>query len=261
MRAIIRVTNVVTKFGDKVVHDGLDLTMNQGEIYGIIGGSGSGKTVLLKEMIMLQTPTSGDIEVLGYNLAHISYQEAQMLRKKWGVLFQFGALFSSLSVAENIEILLKEYTKIKGDMRSKIVFSKLDLVGLPRSVAKLRPSELSGGMKKRAALARALCMEPQLLFLDEPTSGLDPISAREFDRLILDLRDILGTTIVMITHDRKTTLGTVDRLAVIADKRIVAEGEIAQVKQSDHPFVQKFFAQEYSMQERRVSKGERYHVQ
>ena len=245
MKEIIKVSNLVTKFGTKVVHDSINLHVNSGEIYGIIGGSGSGKTVLLKEMIMLQTPSCGDINILGYELKNISYKDAQALRKKWGVLFQFGALFSSLSVFENIEVLLKEYTDIDKDLRTTIVKSKLDMVGLASSVGSLYPSELSGGMKKRVALARALCMDPKLLFLDEPTSVLDPISARELDRLILDLREVFGMTVVMITHDLESTLSTVDRLCVLADQTIIAEGKLDDVINLDHEFITKFFANKH----------------
>jgi phospholipid/cholesterol/gamma-HCH transport system ATP-binding protein len=246
MKTVIEVGGVVTKFGERTIHDGVSLKINENEIYGILGESGSGKSVLMKEMIMLLEPSAGEIEVLGNNLKHISYREAQELRRKWGVLFQFGALFSSLTVAENIEVQLKEYTNISKKMRDSLVASKLKLVGLDPQVGSLYPSQLSGGMIKRAALARALAMEPKLLFLDEPTSGLDPIGARKFDRLIDDLRDLLGITVVMITHDLDSLFSIVDRMAVLADKRVVAEGSIENVLQSQHPFVEDYFKNEYT---------------
>jgi phospholipid/cholesterol/gamma-HCH transport system ATP-binding protein len=200
----------------------------------------------MKEMIMLLEPCSGEISVLGKPLKNISFKDAQKLRSDWGVLFQFGALYSSLTIAENIEVQLKEFTSISKMMRDRLVQSKLALVGLEPYVGALYPSELSGGMVKRAALARALAMEPKLLFLDEPTSGLDPIGARNFDALIVELRDLLGITVVMITHDLDSIFSIVDRLAVLADKKVVAEGSLENVLQSQHPFVEEFFKNEYT---------------
>jgi len=243
---IIEVKNTVTKFGERVIHNGVNLHINKGEIYAILGESGAGKSVLMKQMIMLLSPNSGDIEVLGKKLKKISFKKAQKLRQQWGVLFQFGALYSSLTVAENIEIQLKEYTNISPEMREKIVYSKLDLVGLAPHVGALYPSSLSGGMVKRAGLARALAMDPKLLFLDEPTSGLDPIGARNFDTLIKELRDLLGITVVMITHDLDSIFGIVDRMAIIADKKVVEEGNMKKVLASKHPFVEKFFKNEHT---------------
>jgi len=246
MNPVIKVENVVTRFGERVIHDGMNLHIDENEIYGILGESGSGKSVLMKEMIMLLEPNAGEVTVLGKPLSNISFKDAQELRSNWGVLFQFGALYSSLTVAENIEIQLKEYTNISKGMRDKLVQSKLSLVGLEPHVGALYPSELSGGMVKRAALARALAMEPKLLFLDEPTSGLDPIGARNFDALIVELRDLLGITVVMITHDLESIFSIVDRLAVLADKKVVAEGSLENVLQSQHPFVEEFFKNEYT---------------
>jgi len=197
-------------------------------------------------MIMLLKPTAGEVTILGKSLTHISFKDAQALRSDWGVLFQFGALYSSLTIAENIEVQLKEYTSISKMMRDKLVQSKLALVGLEPHVGALYPSELSGGMVKRAALARALAMEPKLLFLDEPTSGLDPIGARNFDALIVELRDLLGITVVMITHDLESIFNIVDRMAVLADKHVVAQGSLENVLQSQHPFVEEFFKNEYT---------------
>jgi phospholipid/cholesterol/gamma-HCH transport system ATP-binding protein len=248
MRNVIEVEGVVTKFGDRTIHDNVNLQIKENEIYAILGESGSGKSVLMKEMIMLLEPTEGKVSVLGKKLNGISFRDAQALRQDWGVLFQFGALFSSLTIAENIEVQLKEYTTISEEMRRKLVSSKLALVGLEPYVGALYPSELSGGMIKRAALARALAMEPKLLFLDEPTSGLDPIGARNFDALIVELRDLLGITVVMITHDLESIFSIVDRMAVLADKHVVAQGSMKSVLQSTHPFVEAFFKNEYTKQ-------------
>lgn len=246
MNTVIKVEDVVTRFGERTIHDGINLHIDENEIYGILGESGSGKSVLMKEMIMLLEPSAGEVTVLGKPLSHIGFKDAQVLRSDWGVLFQFGALYSSLTIAENIEVQLKEYTNISKKMRDKLVQSKLALVGLDPHVGSLYPSELSGGMVKRAALARALAMEPKLLFLDEPTSGLDPIGARNFDALIVELRDLLGITVVMITHDLESIFSIVDRMAVLADKHVVAQGSLENVLQSQHPFVEEFFKNEYT---------------
>ncbi len=246
MNTVIQVKDVITRFGERTIHDGINLHIDENEIYAILGESGSGKSVLMKEMIMLLEPSAGEITVLGKPLSLIGFKDAQDLRSDWGVLFQFGALYSSLTVAENIEVQLKEYTDISKEMRDKLVQSKLALVGLEPHVGSLYPSELSGGMVKRAALARALAMEPKLLFLDEPTSGLDPIGARNFDALIVELRDLLGITVVMITHDLESIFSIVDRIAVLADKQVVAQGSLENVLQSQHPFVEEFFKNEYT---------------
>jgi len=248
MNSVIKVEGIVTKFGERTIHDNVNLEIKENEIYAILGESGSGKSVLMKEMIMLLEPTKGEVSVLGKKLNGISFRDAQALRQDWGVLFQFGALFSSLTIAENIEVQLKEYTNLSENMRKRLVSSKLSLVGLDPYVGALYPSELSGGMVKRAALARALAMEPKLLFLDEPTSGLDPIGARNFDALIVELRDLLGITVVMITHDLESIFSIVDRMAVLADRHVVAEGSIKNVLQSTHPFVENFFKNDYTKQ-------------
>ena len=245
---VIEVKDIVTRFGERTIHDGVSLHVDKNEIYGILGESGSGKSVLMKEMIMLLEPNAGEMIILGHKLSSIGFKEAQALRREWGVLFQFGALYSSMTIAENIEVQLKEYTDISKEMRDKLVRSKIDLVGLASHVGALYPSELSGGMIKRAALARALVMEPKLLFLDEPTSGLDPVGARNFDKLIVDLRDMLGITVLMITHDLDSIFSIVDRMAVLADKHVVAEGSLENVLQSQHPFVEEFFKNEYTKQ-------------
>ena len=238
---MIKVRDVVTAFGNRIIHDKLNLTVKKGEIYGLLGPSGCGKTTLLREMVMLQSFQSGSIEVLGKKVESVREREAQCLRRHWGVLFQFGALFSSLTIAENIALPLQEYAKLSPKMIEEIVAFKLSIVGLKQSDALLYPSEISGGMKKKAGLARALAMDPTLLFLDEPTSGLDPISAREFDALILKLRDMLGLTVVMVTHDLSSIYDTLDRVAIIDEKKIVYEGSLDDIASVQSEFVQTFF--------------------
>jgi len=240
-KIVVDMKDIVTRFGENMVHDHVSLTVNEGEIYGLLGGSGSGKSSLLKEMIMLLRPESGSIQVLGKDVLNIGSMEAEELKKKWGVLFQSGALFSSLNVAENIGITLKEYTDLPDELVDTIVRAKLNMVGLPEHAAKLYPAELSGGMVKRASLARALAMDPKILLLDEPTSGLDPVGAEEFDQLILGLRDLLGFTVVMVTHDLDSIWSIVDRLCVLGDHKIVAEGTLDEVLKSSHPVITSFF--------------------
>ncbi|MDD3834216.1 MAG: ATP-binding cassette domain-containing protein [Sulfurimonas sp.] len=241
MKALIKVRDVRTVFGTKVVHDGLNLTVNKGEIYGLVGPSGCGKTTVLREMVMLQEISGGKIEVLDHDLSTISSSAAQKLRSEWGVLFQAGALFSSLNIKENISLPLKEYTDLSQKMIDEIVKFKISIVGLKSSDALLYPSEISGGMKKKSALARALAMDPKLLFLDEPTSGLDPISAREFDALILKLRDLLDLSIVMVSHDLQSIYATLDKVAIIDEKKIIYEGDLKNIKNSTNKFIQTFF--------------------
>lgn len=243
-RTIIRVENVVTTFGNTLVHDHVSCTVKENEIYALLGGSGSGKSTLMREMIMLNRPHSGTIEVLGHNLESITPVEAHDLRRKWGVLFQSGALYSSLTVGENIALLYKEYADLPSTLIQELVALKIDLVGLPRHAIDLYPSELSGGMIKRAALARALALDPTLLFLDEPTSGLDPLSSRQFDALIQQLRDLLGLTVVMVTHDLDTIHHIVDRFALLGEKKVVAEGTLTEVLSIEHPLIDYFFQTE-----------------
>jgi len=241
MNEVIRVSNVITRFGDNLVHNRVSLSVREGEIYGLMGGSGSGKSTLLKEMILLLRPESGSIRVLGKDLARLRFEEAAWLRRQWGVLFQSGALYSSLTVAQNVGMKLREYTRLPEKVIDEIVRMKIRMVGLPDHAAGLYPAELSGGMVKRASLARALAMDPRLLFLDEPTSGLDPIGAEAFDQLILKLRDMLGLTVVMVTHDLDSIWTIVDRFAVLGDRRVIAEGTLEEVIRQPHPIVRQFF--------------------
>ncbi|MDF1878901.1 ATP-binding cassette domain-containing protein [Sulfurimonas sp. SAG-AH-194-C20] len=239
--SIISIRDIHTQFDEKVVHNGLNLDINEGEIYGLLGPSGCGKTTLLREMVMLQEFSKGSITILDKSLSDISEVDAQKLRREWGVLFQSGALFSSLSIHDNIALPLVEYTDLSSAMIDEIVKFKINIVGLKSGDSKLYPSQISGGMKKKAGLARALAMDPKLLFLDEPTSGLDPISAREFDELILKLRDMLGLTVVMVSHDLRSIYDTLDRVAIIDAKKIVYEGPLIDVKSSKSDFIQTFF--------------------
>lgn len=238
---IIEARNIVTAFGENIIHDHVSCTVNQNEIYALLGGSGSGKSTLMREMILLQPFQSGTMCVLGYDFGMISPIQTQILRSQWGVLFQSGALYSSLSVGENIAMLYREYTDLSEKLIDELVNLKINLVGLPKHARYLYPSELSGGMVKRAALARALALDPKLLFLDEPTSGLDPLSSRQFDTLLAQLRDLLGLTVVMVTHDLDTIHRIVDRFALLGNKKVIAEGTLSEVLQIDHPIVDYFF--------------------
>lgn len=237
---IIEAKDIVTKFGDKFVHNGVSFHIKKGEIYGLLGGSGSGKTTLLRQMILLQKPTQGQMIVLGKDINKLSLQEENELRQKWGVLFQFGALFSSITVLENIMLPLKEYTKLPDSFIEELAFLKLQMVGLSKESAYLYPSQLSGGMKKRAALARALALDPEVLFLDEPTSGLDPSSARAFDKLILQLREYLDITIVMVTHDKDTITNVLDRFIILGDGKVQAEDSLENLKKTNLELIKEF---------------------
>lgn len=236
----IEARNVVTRFGEHVIHDGVNFKINSGEIFGLLGGSGSGKTTLLREMIMLQRVSDGEMLVLGTNVAKASQKMAQKLREKWGVLFQFGALFTSLTILENVMLPMQEYTKLPQWLIEESALMKLSMVGLPAKVATMYPSELSGGMKKRAGLARALALDPKLLFLDEPTSGLDPHSARAFDELIVTLKETLGITVVMVTHDKDTIAKVLDRFVILGNKQVMFEGTMEMLRQTTNESLKTF---------------------
>ena len=232
---------VVTRFGDHVVHDGIDLEVRRAEIFALIGGSGSGKSTLLREMILLHRPDSGSVDVLGVRLDALSEPEALSLRQRWGVLFQHGGLFGALTVAENVGLPLREHTRLSDHLIDGIAASKLALTGLPPEVGAQYPSELSGGMMKRASLARALALDPELLFLDEPTAGLDPVSASGVDELVRSLRDLFGLTIVMITHDLDLLWQVADRVAVLADGKVQGVGSMPELLAMPHPAIRQFF--------------------
>lgn len=229
-------------FGPHVVHENLSLKVRRGEILGVVGGSGSGKSVLMRSIIGLQRPVEGRIEVFGQDITAAEPDEQIGVRSRWGVLFQGGALFSTLTVAENVEVpLIQFYPELDPELRHEIARYKVVLSGLPADAASKYPAELSGGMRKRAGLARALALDPELLFLDEPTAGLDPIGAANFDSLTRDLADTLGLTIFLITHDLDTLYAICDRVAVIADKQVIAVGTIAELLQSEHEWIQEYF--------------------
>lgn len=238
--SIIQVQEVSTQFGVNLIHDKVSFDINEGEIYGILGGSGSGKSTIMREMIMLENIQKGKITVLDQSIQNISPALSYKLKQNWGVLFQFGALFSSLTVLENISVMLKEYTTLPKSLIEEIAYTKLKMVGLPTKAATLYPAQLSGGMKKRVGLARALAMDPKLLFLDEPTSGLDPASAESFDRLIVELRDMLQLTVVIVTHDLATIHNVLDRFVIFYDKKVLFEGSYAQAIKIDHYAIKKF---------------------
>jgi phospholipid/cholesterol/gamma-HCH transport system ATP-binding protein len=238
---IISVHGLTNRFGDQLVHDNLDLSVRRGEILGVVGGSGTGKSVLMRSIIGLQTPAAGTVEVLGLETASLDAAEAKDLRRKWGVLFQDGALFSALTVAENIQVPMREFFNLPQGLMDEISGYKVAMVGLPVDAAPKFPSQLSGGMRKRAGLARALALDPQILFLDEPTAGLDPIAAAAFDMLIRTLRDTLGLTVFLITHDLDTLYAICDRVAVLADGKVLKTGTIAELLAFDHPWVHEYF--------------------
>ena len=237
---VIRVRGLVTQFGSQTIHDGLDLDVRRGEVLGVVGGSGTGKSVLLRTIVGLNRPAAGSIDVLGHDVWRLSEREAQELEQHWGVLFQDGALFSSLTVAQNIEVPLREHLEMPELLMDEIAACKIALVGLPADTADKFPSQLSGGMRKRAGLARALSLDPEILFLDEPTAGLDPIAANAFDRLIGDLKASLGLTVFLVTHDLDTLFAICDRVAVLVNKKIRI-GTLAQLLTDDDPWIRSYF--------------------
>ncbi len=228
---IIKATDLTTKFGDRVIHDGLNFHVNEAEIYGLLGGSGTGKSTLMKTMIYLKEPSAGKVEMLGRDLWSLDEAARREIRLACSVMFQFGALYTSMNVLENIYILLKEYSGMSERSMREIAMFWLQKVGLSENVALQYPSELSGGMKKRVAMARALVLSPKILFLDEPNSGLDPSSARAFDELVVELRDTLGVTVVMVTHDIDSICTILDRFLILQDKKIAFEGTFEQLMQ------------------------------
>lgn len=239
---IIRIRGLVNHFGDQVVHDGLDLDVKRGEIIGVVGGSGTGKSVMMRSILGLRKPNAGQIEVLGIDARSADPQLRREIERNTGVLFQDGALFSSLTVGENVQVPLKEYhSELPDSLRYELALLKVKLSGLPADAIDKLPSQLSGGMRKRAGLARALALDPPLLFLDEPTAGLDPIGAAAFDRLIRTLQQALGLTVFLITHDLDTLYAICDRIAVLADKKVIACAPIQEVEKLDHPWVQEYF--------------------
>lgn len=240
--AVIRVRGLVNRFGAQTVHDGLDLTVRRGEIIGIVGGSGTGKSVLMRSILGLQIPEAGQIEVLGEDARHGGRAARQRIERNTGVLFQDGALFSSLTVGENVQVPLKEHhPELPETFRYELALLKVKLAGLPADTVNKLPSQLSGGMRKRAGIARALALDPPLLFLDEPTAGLDPIGAAAFDTLIKTLQEALGLTVFIITHDLDTLYAICDRVAVLADRKVVVNAPLSEVERFDHPWVQEYF--------------------
>ena len=238
---VIKVRGLVNGFGNRIIHDHIDLDVYRGEVLGVVGGSGAGKSVLLRSIIGLIHPLEGTVDVFGQKTGEVEGPAMQRLEMRWGVLFQEGALFSSQTVAENIQVPLREYTSMGQELMDEIAAMKLGLVGLPPDTAAKYPSELSGGMKKRAGLARALALDPELLFLDEPTAGLDPISANQFDELIKQLQKTLGLTVFLVTHDIDTLRAVTDRIAVLVNKKIKV-GTIKTLLTDTDPWIHEYFS-------------------
>ena len=248
----IKVRDLKTQFSDNVIHEHLDFDAFKGEVVGLVGGSGTGKSVLLRTIIGLIRQHEGSIEVMGINTKGLHGEAERRLQRRWGVLFQDGALFSSLTVAENIIVPIREHAGLDEDTMREVAALKIALVGLPEDAGDKKPSELSGGMRKRAALARALALDAEVLFLDEPTAGLDPISASRFDELVRQLQQSLGLTVLMVTHDLDSLNAVCDRIAVLLDKRVVA-GTMEELLAFDHPWIQEYFHGARG----RASRGER----
>lgn len=239
--AVIEVDKVSTRFGEHLVHADVSFVVSRAEIFALIGGSGSGKSTLLRELIMLHRPDSGSIRVLGVDLVTPRDVDGSALRERWGVMFQHGGLFGALTIKENVGLPLREHTKLDDDLIDEIAMAKLAMTGLTADVGAQYPSELSGGMMKRASLARALALDPELLFLDEPTAGLDPVSAEGVDDLVRQLRDLFGLTIFMITHDLDLLWQVADRVAVLADGKVQGAGSMTELSRMDKPAIRQFF--------------------
>jgi phospholipid/cholesterol/gamma-HCH transport system ATP-binding protein len=239
--AIIEVRNLVTRFGTHVVHDGLDLDVYRGEVLGVVGGSGTGKSVLLRTIVGLQRPASGSVRVFGVDVLNASDAERAEIERRWGVMFQDGALFSALTVLQNVEAPMREQLHLGTGVRSALAALKVAMAGLPLDAGPKFPSELSGGMRKRAGLARALALDPEIVFLDEPTAGLDPIGAAAFDELIRKLTDALGLTVFLVTHDLDSLHAIADRVAVLAEKKVLVTGTMQDMLHVDHPWVREYF--------------------
>ena len=238
---IIEISNICTRFGSAVVHDNVSMDVRRGEIFALVGSSGCGKSTLLREIILLHPPQSGSIRVFGKEVLGMDDEAALSLRKSWGVMFERGALFSSLTVAENVGLPMREHTQMSDVLIDELAAVKIALAGLPASAGAKFPSELSGGMRKRAALARAMALDPELLFLDEPTAGLDPLSASGFDELVLHLQQSLGLTIMMVTHDLDLLWRVADRVAVLGDGKVLGIGTMQELSESDHPLIREYF--------------------
>lgn len=238
---VIQVQGLVNRFGTQTVHEALDLEVRRGEILGIVGGSGSGKSVLLRTIVGLRRPNAGQVSMLGIDSLDAEEEQAVALRRRIGVMFQDGALFSSLTVLENVVFALKEHFPLGEEEAAALARVKVVMAGLPLAAAFKYPSELSGGMRKRAGLARALALDPELLFLDEPTAGLDPITAAGFDELLVTLRDAMGLTVFLVTHDLDTLYRTCDRVAVLAERRVLTIGPLDDIAQYAHPWIQDYF--------------------
>jgi phospholipid/cholesterol/gamma-HCH transport system ATP-binding protein len=237
----IRVRGITVGFGEKIILDKLDLDVKRGEVLGFVGGSGTGKSVLTRTILGLVRQRAGSIEVFGQNLADLNAEQHRAMERRWGVLFQHGALFSGLTVRQNIQVPMREYLNLSQALMDELAMLKIRMVGLNPDAADKYPSELSGGMIKRAALARALALDPEIVFLDEPTSGLDPIGAAEFDELIRTLQKTLGLTVYMVTHDLDSLYSICDRIAALADRKIVAAGTLQDILNVSHPWVQSYF--------------------
>ena len=239
--AVIEVRGLVTRFGTHVVHEGLDLDVYRGEVLGVVGGSGTGKSVLLRAIVGLKQPDAGSVRVFGTDVLHASEGERAAIERRWGVMFQDGALFSALSVQENVEAPMREQLHIGAPVRKALAALKVAMAGLPPDAGPKFPSELSGGMRKRAGLARALALDPEIVFLDEPTAGLDPIGAAAFDELIRKLTDALGLTVFLVTHDLDSLHAIADRIAVLSQKKVLVTGTMQDMLEVDDPWVREYF--------------------